>query len=144
MVCKNLVKDEDEYSIQCQWCGAWEHGKCANISVDECSILGKSGIRLVFLCATCAPKLDEALEYYDENQNNSTNALPEQHHQLESKLAIVESKLHEIKEELTNQLSKCREVLSTSEANPAKSSSGPAIIANTVYTAINEERDREK
>ena len=34
--------------------------------------------------------------------------------------------------------------LSTSEAIPAKSPSGPIIIADTVFTALNEEKDREK
>ena len=35
-------------------------------------------------------------------------------------------------------------MLGAPEASHAKTSSGPALIANTVFTAINEERDREK
>jgi len=87
-----------------------------------------------------------ALEYYDDNQasQSSMNQLPEKQCQLENKLAVVESKLHEIKEELTNQLSKCCEMLSAPEVSHAKTSSGPALIANTVFIAINEERDRKK
>jgi len=115
-----------------------------NTFLDMCSILGKSSISLAFLCTTCAPKLDEALEYYDDNQASQSSMinLPEKQSKLENKLAVVESKLHEIKEELTNQLSKCCEMLSAPEVT--KTSPGPALIANTVFTAINEERDREK
>ena len=72
------------------------------------------------------------------------DSLPEKQSQLENKLSVVESKLHEIKEELTLQLSKCREMLRTPETNSAKPPAGPALIADTVFTAMNEERDREK
>ena len=55
-ICNAVVKDED-CSIQCQWCGSWEHSECAKLSVEECTILGKSSIRLFFLYVTCTPKL---------------------------------------------------------------------------------------
>ena len=91
----------------------------------------------------CAPKLGEALEIYNGTEVNHplTN---EKQSQLENKLVNVETKLHEIKEELIMQLSKCHEILSTSVANTSKPPSGSGLIANTVFTAINEERDREE
>jgi len=67
--------------------------------------------------------------------------LPEKQTQLESKLAVVETTLHEIKRELTSQLSKCHEMLSPPNNIASKP---PALIANTVHTAINEEKEREK
>ena len=145
VVCNAVIGDEDECSIPCQWCGSWKHSKCANISNDECAILGKSSTRLVFLCATCTPRLDEALEYYDDNHANhpSTDGTLVKQDQLESKLAVVETKLQEIKE-LASQLSKCREMLNTSEVNSTKPPSGPTLIANTVFTTMNEEKDKEK
>ena len=32
--CKITIKDEEECSIQCQWCQSWVHSKCANLK-DE-------------------------------------------------------------------------------------------------------------
>ena len=120
------------------------HGKCSKLNDEECIILCKSGINLVYFCTTCSPNLDEALELFDDNKSNSNkqnSSLPEKHTQLENKLAVVETTLHEIKKELTSQLSKCREMLSSPNNIASKP---PALIANTVYTAINEEKEREK
>ena len=59
------------------------------------------------------------------------------------KIVVLENTtLCEIKEELTSQLSKCSELLSS--PNNAVASKPPALITNTVYTAINEEKKREK
>ena len=127
-ICNAVVKDKDECSIQCQWCQVWEHSECAKISIDECTILA------------------EALEYYDDKEANHplTIDLLEKQSQLTNKLAVVKAKLYEMKEELTVQLSKCHEIISTPEVNPTKTPAGPALIANTIFTGINEERDREK
>ena len=131
-VCNAIVMDEDECSIQCQWCSPWEHSEYAKISIKECAILAKSSIRIVFLCTSCAPNLDEALEYFGDKDNHppqkSMDSLPEKQGQLENKLSVVESKLHEIKEELTLQLSKCREMLGTPETNSAKPPAGLALL----------------
>ena len=84
------------------------------------------------------------LRYFGDKDNHPPqklmDSLPEKQSQLENKLSVVESKLHEIKEELTLQLSKCREMLRTPETNSAKPPAGPALIADTVFTAMNEER----
>ena len=100
----------------------------------------------MYFCSTCSPNLDEALELFDDNRSNpskqiSNSSLPEKQAQLENKLAVVETTLHKIKEELTSELSKCREMLSFPNNIASKP---PALIANTVYTAINEEKEREK
>lgn len=91
-------------------------------------------------------KLDEALELFDNNRSNPSkqilnSSLPEKQTQLKTKLAVVETTLREIKEELTSQLSKCCEMLSSPNNIASKP---PALIANTVYIAINEEKERAK
>ena len=134
--CKCVIKDSEECSIQCQWCLSWVHGKCSKLNHEECTILCKSSINLVYFCTTCSPNLDEL---FDDNRSNpskqiSNSSLPEKQIQLENKFAVVETTLHEIKEELTSQLSKCREML-ISPNNIA--SNPPALIANTVYTYCN-------
>jgi len=67
--------------------------------------------------------------------------LPDKQNQLESQLSIVESKLLELKEELCLQISKCREMFSSSSTSSAKP---PLLIANTVVTALNEEREKRQ
>ena len=123
------------------------HSKCYELNDEECKILCKSSTSLVFLCTSCADNLDEAFELFDDSKSNLSKQilkdnLPEKQTELEKKLSVVETTLCEIKEELTSQLSKCREILSSS--NNAVASKPPALIANTVYTAINEEKEREK
>jgi len=137
MIAKNVA------SIQCQWCQLWVYSKCSKLNDEECIILCKSGINLVYFCTTCSPNLDEALELFDDNKSNPNkqilnSSLPEKQTQLENKLAVVEMTLHEIKEELTSQLSKCCELFSSPNNIASKP---PALIANT---AINEEKEREK
>ena len=77
------------------------NSECAKINIEECTNLAKSSIRLVFLCTTCAPNLDEALEYFGDKDNHPLqklmDSLPEKQSQLENKLSVV---VHEIKEEL--------------------------------------------
>ena len=104
-----------------------------------------SCINLVFFCCTCAPNFDEALEYFDDNKTNlparDSLLAPGKQSQLENQLAVVESKLNEIKEELSLQLSKYCSMFSSPDASSSKP---PPLIANTVVTALNEEREREK
>ena len=136
--CKCVIKDSEECSIQCQWCQLWVHGKCSKLSDEECGILSKSGINLMYFCTTCSPNIDEALESFDDNKNNPNkqilnSSLSEEQTQLDNKLEMVETKLNEIKEELSLQLSKCREIFSTPTNIPTKP---PPLIANTVVTAL--------
>ena len=145
--CKSIIHDDQECSIQCQWCQQWVHSKCYELNDEECKILCKSSTSLVFLCTSCADNLDEAFELFDDSKSNLSKQilkdnLPEKQTELEKKLSVVETTLCEIKEELTSQLSKCRELLSS--PNNAVASKPPALIANTVYTAFNEEKEREE
>jgi len=146
VVCKTIIVDAEECSIECQWCQKWVHSKCTKLSDEECAILQKSNTNIMFFCPTCVSNLDEALELFDDNKTNSSKLdlqddLPDKQNQLESQLSIVESKLLELKEELCLQISKCREMFSSSSTNTTKP---PPLIANTVVTALNEEREREK
>jgi len=61
--------------------------------------------------------------------------------QLKNQIAVIESKLNEIKEELSLQLFKCCEMFSPPNVSSAKPS---PLIANTVVTILNEEKEREK
>jgi len=145
VVCKNIIKDEEECSIQCQWCNLWVHSKCSGLEDDECKILSKTNINLIYLCITCAPNLDEALEFFDDNKAKPTtqllkDSLPDKQSQIENQMVTVEAKLLEIKEELSLQLSKCREMFNAHNDSTPKP---PALIASTVTSAFNEERERE-
>ena len=116
------------------------------LSIEECAILQKSNTNILFFCPTFVPNLDETLELFDDKKTNSSkldlkDEFPDKQNQLESQLSIVESKLLELKEELCFQISKCREVFSSSSTSTAKP---PPLITNTVVTALNEGREREK
>ena len=75
VVCKNIIKDEEECNIQCQWCNLWMHSKCSGLEDDKYKILCKTNINLIYLCTTCAPNLDEALEFFDDNKAKPTTQL---------------------------------------------------------------------
>ena len=144
--CKSVIKDDVDCSIQCQWCQSWVHSKCSKLKDEECKILYKSTINLVHFCTTCVPNLDEALEFFDENKTKPVaqilrDNLPDKQNQFENQTAAIETKLLEIKEELSLQLSKCCEMFKTHNDNAPKP---PVLIASTVTTAFNEERERER
>ena len=69
VTCKNTIHDDKECSIQCQWCQLWVHSKCIKLNDDECAILHKSNINIVFFCSNCALNIDEALESFDDNKS---------------------------------------------------------------------------
>ena len=117
--------------IQCQWCLQWEHRQCAQLSVDEMSILSKVNDRVVFFCTKCYSKVPAALTIKDLSERNI---------KLNNGLSDFEAKLNELKEELTMQISKCRDMFG-SDRETVKP---PEIIASTIVTTINEEKDKEK
>ena len=147
VICKNTIDDDNECSIQCQWCQLWAHIKCTKLNDDECAILQKCSTNIVFFCSNCAPNVDEALKLFDDNKNIppklnlKDDDLPDKQNNLENQLSLLETKLKEFKEVLSLQLSKCREMFSSPTTSSTKP---PPIIANTVATALNEEREREK
>ena len=69
VVCKANINDNEECSIQCQWCNLWVHSKCSKLEEEECKVLSKAKINLVYFCTTCAPNLDEVLKYFDDNKS---------------------------------------------------------------------------
>jgi len=69
------------------------------------------------------------------------NSIPNKQSQIENQIASAETQLLEIKKELSIQLSKFREMFNTQNDSVPKR---PALIASTVTTAFNEEREREK
>ena len=84
--------------------------------------------------------LDEALEFFDDNKAKPTTQLlkdsfPDKQSQIEDQMATVEAKLLKIKEELSLQLSKCREMFNLHNDSAPKP---PALIASTVTSAFNE------
>lgn len=146
VLCKTNINDDKECSIQCQWCNLWVHSKCSKLEDEECKVLSKSNINLIFLCTTCAPNLDEALEYFDDNRSKPAvqllnDSIPDKQSPIENRIASVETQLLEFKKELSDQLSKCREMFNSQNDSAPKP---PALIASTVTTAFNEERDRER
>lgn len=112
VACKNIIDDDNECSIQCQWCPLWAPSECTKLNDKECAILQKCSTNIMFFCSNCAPKLDEALELFDDNKNippklnlKDDNLLDKQN-QFESQLLLLETKLNEIKE-VSLQLLKC-------------------------------------
>ena len=145
VACKNTIDDDNECSIQCQWCQLWAHSKCIKLNDEECAILLKCSTNIVFFCSNCAPNLDEALKLFDDNKNIppklnlKDDDLPDKQNKFDNQLSLLETKLNEFKEVLSLQLLKCREMFSsptTISTNP------PPLIANTVVTALNEEREK--
>jgi len=84
----------------------------------------------MFFCSTCVPNLDEALEFLTTTKPTPdlNNDLPDKQNQLESQPSL---KLLELCLQLSDMFSSS----STSTTKP------PSLIANTVVTALNEERE---
>ena len=122
------------------------HSKCSKLEEEECKVLSKAKINLVYFCTTCAPNLDEALEYFDDYKSKPAvgplkDNSPDKQSLIEKQIASVETQLLEIKNELSLQLSKCPEMFNAQHNSAPKP---PALIASTVTTAFNEERERER
>jgi len=67
-------KDEDcvvcnapatENVMECVWCEARLHAKCAKISDEQCILIGNASRNVVFLCTSCLEVLPEAFRSYD-------------------------------------------------------------------------------
>ena len=66
-LCVSCSKSVCSESIQCQWCGCWEHQTCAKLSSDEfkCLLNCSSKITCIrFYCSICHPKVDAVLQFF--------------------------------------------------------------------------------
>ena len=64
-ICVSCSKSVCSESIQCQWCGCWEHQTCAMLSSDEFKCLSNCSSCIRFYCSICHPKVDAALQFFD-------------------------------------------------------------------------------
>ena len=69
----------------------------------------------------------------------STYSISEKHTILDNRLSDVETKLTELKQELTQQISKCHDILTSKDkAKPSET------IASTIVSTMNEEKEKER
>ena len=68
-----------------------------------------------------------------------SHSISEKHTILDNRLSIVKAKLNELKQELTEQISKCHDTLTSKDK--AKSSQS---IVSTIVSTMNEEKDKER
>jgi len=128
--CRTCNKLADDGVIQCQWCHNWEHHQCAQLSAEDLTILSKVSDRVIFFCTQCFGKVPAALTTY---------AISEKHTILDNRLSTVETKLNELKQELTEQISKCHDLLTSKDkAEPSE------FMASTIVSTMNEEKERDR
>ena len=51
--------------IECLWCEARLHAKCAKLSEEQCILIGNATRNVVFFCTPCLEALPEAFKSYD-------------------------------------------------------------------------------
>ena len=128
--CRTCNKVADNGVIQCQWCHNWEHHQCAQLSAEDLAILSKVSDRVVFFCTQCYGKVPAALTTY---------SISEKHTIFDNCLSTVETTLNELKLELTKQISKCHDILTSKDKTKASES-----LASTIVSTMNEEKERER
>ena len=167
--CNSVIRDDVECSIECQWCHSWVHGKCSNLNDEECTILSKSNINLVYLCTTCLPNLDEAHESFDDNKGNpnesynelrsqmfsvatqvkdlisSNNQLQKQIETINTSIKDINRKSYAVATQASNSpTSNSSELSESPPAHLSSQSSTPDELRNAVSAVINEEKEKQK
>jgi len=62
IVCCNTATDN---VMECVWCKARVHAKCAKLSEEQCILIGNASRNVVFFCTPCLEALPEALRSFD-------------------------------------------------------------------------------
>ena len=62
LVCLNPATDS---VMECVWCEARLHAKCAKLSEEQCILIGNASRNIVFFCTPCLEALPEALKSFD-------------------------------------------------------------------------------
>ena len=62
MVCRTPAT---ENVLECVWCEARLHAKCAKLSDEQCILIGNASRNVVFFCTNCLEVLPEAFRSYD-------------------------------------------------------------------------------
>ena len=68
VVCEENVQ---ESGVECDWCGQWEHSKCANLTEDELKVLVNINSCVKFFCKICQPRVEVVFKYFDNIQEKT-------------------------------------------------------------------------
>ena len=141
--CKIIINDEEECSIQYQWCQLWMHSKCANLKDEECAILHKPIINLVFFCTTCASNLVEAPEFFEDNKTDkSVHSLVSKYDSSAQSVKDLSSKIESLFSRNSN-LQMEIDFVSESTTTHTQPNEKPTSAATTL-TILDELADREQ
>ena len=147
-LCKSCNKPADGETIQCDWCGEWEHKTCAKLSDNHYKLLNEPSPNIMFFCSSCHPKVKVTLE--------ASYNINELHISLDKRLKLIEEKLSKIPDNLSDHLSQCSLLQpiqdmqiqdpQSSIQNTSNSISdiSPNKISSAVVSLLNDEKEREK
>ena len=100
VVCAENVVDG---GIECEWCGLWEHGECADLTEDELKVLNSINSCVKFFCKVCQPKVEVAFKYFEsiqEKQNSIVSKVQNIEENLSKSVADLSSRLDQVNKRL--------------------------------------------
>jgi len=99
VVCAENVVDS---GIECEWCGLWEHGECADLTEDELK-LNSINSCVKFFCKVCQHKVEVAFKYFEsiqEKQNSIVSKVQNIEEKLSKSVADLSSRLDQLNKHL--------------------------------------------
>lgn len=151
-----------ENVMECVWCEARLHAKCAKLSDEQCILIGNASRNIVFFCTSCLEILPEAFKSYniyslvDSRVSNVEKSINDVHSSIFqglkaelTNLQSVTSNLATKIKDLYTQNNTLQEQLQTASLNLTKSPqqsivNAPSQSVTNTYDVIEEMRDRER
>lgn len=143
--CPSCAEEVVDDGVQCQWCGDWEHFKCAKISKQEYDMLSLNSPRIMFFCCECQPKVNSAFEFFDKMYARQ-DLFDKRLQRIEHKLNSLSEGVCEVQEgsELSTNTSDDNSVLPKPGLLPRVESLSVGGISSAVASVISEEKDKDK
>ena len=142
---KHKINNKWPNGVQCQWCGSWEHFKCARMSKGEYDMLSLNSPRIMFFCCQCQPKVNSAFEFFDKMFARQ-DLFDKRLQRIEHKLDGLSEGVCEVQEgnEMSTDANEDNSVLPKPGLLPRVESLSVGGISSAVASVLNEEKDKEK
>ena len=135
VVCSGNVEND---CISCDWCGQWEHSKCAGLTGDELKVLFNINTSVKFFCKVCVSKVEVAFKFFEdiqEKQNSIAAKMNVIEEKLSTSVADLNSRLVQFKNQLTSVASqptaKGTQMSTVTPQSPSAMSNQPAPVSKS-------------
>ena len=108
--CVSCSENVENDCISCDWCGQWEHNKCAGLTEDELKVLFNINSHVKFFCKLCQPNVEVAFKFFDNIQ--------EKQNSIAAKMNVIEEKLTKSVVDLNSRFEQFNKQLTAAATQP--------------------------